>query len=868
MRSMAWAALCFGGGCLQAQETPKSAQLAPGEWTLERARAAWSPMVRPVEHVGVPGYTFQCGVLWDGGLLFGPLDFRGLSVMQQELAPLGDEALHVSVALGEPARFLDRRGSAAPALARRLEEGVLPIPHVEMQDGDLVWDEVVFAHLLARPCESDPQPARDDVLVTFVRFTVTNRGAAAATAKLALCFGETSDVHLGYKCGQTPELAPAKAIELEGSRVRLGAGVRALVQAGPGGSLRFVASVPAPAGATPAQRVVRFDAPLAAGASATLDLRLPYGVVDAATADRIAALDRDALFDETRAFWRALAHGAGEIVTPDPWVNDYLAAVPCQMAEQLAWRRSTSTWMYKTSPNHYEGYWPCNAAKALPVFTLRGAPALERAALSGFLQMQTDDVGGLTRTDAGHGTVLQGEGYAKAPGFLGNFGEWTANPLLISHGLALWALASHFRVTRDRAWLETGPRPPLAALVSGVDWLVTQRRRTMHDREGRLLAQARAGDGHVDHFGLLPPASAHDWLAGATIFNDAYCIYGMTEVVRLLREIGHPRAAELERELAAWRRDLHDRYAEATARAAAQFPVTYADGTVLEYVPRMVAELDWRKLDWTYTGYGPLRAGAWGALDPFDPLVTKSLALLERGSPKGEGGYFGAHLTALKEAAGGRPTADANWADVSDPAAPTHFSWRHYVEYETMWPIGGWLFLARDDPARFGEWLFNNLAATIHAEWKVGVESLDGVPSCAPGEGERWQLLRRAFVNECGGFDGGPQSLELLQAVPRAWLRPGDHVAVHRMGTWFGGTLDLDAAVAADGATLAVDVAWRDFAVAPAATTLRLRSASGAPPASATLDGRAAPIVHGDRVELRSATSGRCHVVATFTPAR
>jgi hypothetical protein len=876
MRSIATALLCVSAAT--AARAQQAADLPASEWTLERARSDWLPMVRPVEHVGVPGYTFQCGVLWDGGLLFGPLDFRGLSVMQQELAPLGDEALHVSVAHGEPARFIDRRGSAAPELARRLEDDCLPMPHVETRDGDLRWDEEVFAALLARPCELDPHPARDDVLVTFVRFTATNRGAARATAKLALYFGETSDVRLGYKCSQTAELSPAKAIELDGEQVRLGAGVRALIRPGAGAAVRLVASEAAPAAGTTAQRVVRFEAPLAPGARATLDLRIPYGVVDAATAAKIAALDRDRLFEETRAFWRALARGGdGAIVTPDPWVNDYLAAVPCQMAEQLAWRRSTATWMYKTSPNHYEGYWPCNAAKALPVFTLRGARELERDALSGFLQMQTDDVGGLTRADSGHGALLAGEGYAKVPGFLGNFGEWTANPLLISHGLALWALASHFRITRDLAWLGRergagaggGAAPsPLQAMLDGVDWLVTQRRRTMHDAQGRPLAQAQPGDGHVEWFGLLPPASAHDWLAGSTIFNDAHCIYGMAEVVRLLRETGHPRADELQRELAAWRRDLHDRYAEATQRAREQFPVKYADGSVLDYVPRMVAELDWRGLDWTYTGYGPLRAGAWGALDPLDPLVSKSLALLERGFPKGEGGYFGAHLTALKEAAGGRPTADANWADVSDPAAPTHFSWRHYVEYETMWPIGGWLFLARDDPARFGEWLFNNLAATIHAEWKVGVESLDGVPSCAPGEGERWQLLRRAFVNESGGFDGGPQSLELLQAVPRAWLRPGDHVAVHRMGTWFGGTLDLEAAAAADGATLAVDVEWRGFAVAPAATTLHLRSASGAALTSATIDGTPATIERGDRVELPAATHGRCHVVATFAKAR
>ena len=51
--------------------------------------------------------------------------------------------------------------------------------------------------------------------------------------------------------------------------------------------------------------------------------------------------------------------------------------------------------MYKTSPNHYEGYWPCNAAKALPVFDLRGLTAINRPVLQSFIDVQTDDVGGL-----------------------------------------------------------------------------------------------------------------------------------------------------------------------------------------------------------------------------------------------------------------------------------------------------------------------------------------------------------------------------------------------------------------------------------------------------------------------------------------
>jgi hypothetical protein len=70
----------------------------------------------------------------------------------------------------------------------------------------------------------------------------------------------------------------------------------------------------------------------------------------------------------------------------------------------------------------------------------------------------------------------------------------------------------------------------------------------------------RAVEGRpVEHWGLLPAASAHDWLAGNTVFNDAFCIYGMTEVVRLMREVHHPRAEEMANELNAYRQCLRHR---------------------------------------------------------------------------------------------------------------------------------------------------------------------------------------------------------------------------------------------------------------------------------------------------------------------
>ena len=119
-----------------------------------------------------------------------------------------------------------------------------------------------------------------------------------------------------------------------------------------------------------------------------------------------------------------------------------------------------------------------------------------------------------------------------------------------------------------------------------------------------------------------------------------------------------------------------------------------------------------------------------------------------------------------------------NLADISDPNAPRHYLWRHYVEYETMWPIGAPLFLARDDLPRFFEWFAHNLGFVIHQDFRVGVESFDGVPSCAPGDAERWLAVRNMFLGEFGGYDGSEQSLWLLQAIPRAWLRPGNRMTV------------------------------------------------------------------------------------------
>ena len=149
---------------------------------------------------------------------------------------------------------------------------------------------------------------------------------------------------------------------------RLGDGVRFVIPKPSAGELVCHAEVKGVQGigGTP-KNVIEWKVPLAPGEKAELRLILPYGVVRPEVAQKLAELDSARQLAEVKGFWKKLQYGCGQIHTPDPFVNDYLVAVAGQMAQQVAWRaRSTGIWMYKTSPNNYEGYWPCNAAKALP----------------------------------------------------------------------------------------------------------------------------------------------------------------------------------------------------------------------------------------------------------------------------------------------------------------------------------------------------------------------------------------------------------------------------------------------------------------------------------------------------------------------
>jgi hypothetical protein len=125
--------------------------------------------------------------------------------------------------------------------------------------------------------------------------------------------------------------------------------------------------------------------------------------------------------------------------------------------------------------------------------------------------------------------------------FLGRRQEWDAN------GAALWALAHHWRLTRDRDLVEAMVGP----IAKGVHW-IERRRQSGRGREGR----ARQADESLR--GLLPPGVSAEHLGPDYFYGDDFWgVAGLRAGAELLRGIDQPEAgADAERFAARFWSDL------------------------------------------------------------------------------------------------------------------------------------------------------------------------------------------------------------------------------------------------------------------------------------------------------------------------
>ena len=88
-------------------------------------------------------------------------------------------------------------------------------------------------------------------------------------------------------------------------------------------------------------------------------------------------------------------------------------------------------------------------------------------------------------------------------------------------------------------------------------------------------------------------------------------------------------------------------------------------------------------------------------------------------------------------------------------------------------------------------------------------------------------------------------------------------MAVHKMGTHFGGQIDLETEVATDGKSLRVD-AKLNLAVLPTEIRMRLRCGSGRRLESAEINGRKTAVLETDTIALPREVKGEYKIDARF----
>ena len=377
-------------------------------------------------------------------------------------------------------------------------------------------------------------------------------------------------------------------------------------------------------------------------------------------------------------------------------------------------------------------------------------------------------------------------------GMIGRFTEKTGvlgagGPYNLDHGFALWMLNEHYRFTRDREWLaRTAP-----ALIAACDF-VTRQRSKPPGADLLDAADLRWGVGLLPPGHLEDPPEWHRWFA-----VNAYACRGMMATADSLKEIGHPEAGRIERDANRFRETLRDSCREAMVRAPV---VRLRDGTYVPHQPTR-SRLRGRDVGWVRDAlYGPIHLIDCGIYADDSPEAGWILRDME------DNVFLGA--------ARGRAVTDfeSQW-----------FSWGGITIQANLLP-NPLVYVRRGQPKMALRAFYNTLATFSYDDVRTFCEHPvdflglgEGPFYKAPDESAFIAWFRSLLLCENG------QDLEVLPAVPLAWLEDGKQIHVRGAATWFG-PVNLEVACKKGRMDIALDPPTRN---APRAIRVHIRRPDG-----------------------------------------
>ena len=320
----------------------------------------------------------------------------------------------------------------------------------------------------------------------------------------------------------------------KGNRVRIG-----IV---PGQDCRVDYSPAAPEGRIPfAQRAWhRLLITVENRVGAHVDVLLPIAPMDKHDYAAVACRGYDAALKETTRYWRRRLKRT-VISVPESPINEAIFN-SVRFSHMLTERDPATGKLCKIN-----GSWTYNALWATPgamdlTMLLDTLGYHDRVA--DYLEIFRDEQGTVTPPGLpfNWGMPLldpqQDKGaYRLHHGYLSPPARYKAIDWLSDNGAILYALAMHGLLSNDKTYISRF----IDTILRSCEW----------------IRDARATSGHEGYAGVLPPAVSSDiGTAVQSVWGVGWNYLGLRKAVKLLRRIGHPRAAEFESERRAFQKEF------------------------------------------------------------------------------------------------------------------------------------------------------------------------------------------------------------------------------------------------------------------------------------------------------------------------
>lgn len=731
---------------LRAQEEEPSVALAKLWWPEQYN--VWTP-------VGWPDHYFKFNVLYNGTIILSPATQAWRPHSQQ----WAGQDFQLTFCASENGSWF--RMPAVPAIAREWEGGLgvqswdfshaAPVLRTEYRTKDgVVMESALFGHVTGgQAIETALEP-----LYGRLRLRVTHVDSYyhPARYKMSVMLSRLFLRHVDYgklapDIGIFPEAAPGVGtltLSEEGGRYRVlnaDGNVRLGVDPGSGVDVELVEIQ---------EGLYHLVLTLPSEVGASVDLLVPMLAQDpAAFAQEASVPYGDALAEADRIWLARRPSDAATFDVPEPFINEAIRS-------NIDFTPILSEKDYVTGEYCYiTGTWGYDALWSTP------------GAFTGVMMDYLGYADEVARYDAvfahTQGTATPpGPEYKPHPGYLATPRHLQAIDWVTDHGAILWQVATHGLLTRDEAFLAEWTEP----IVKACDFIVDA---------------CRSPHGGVA--GLMPAGWASDEATPQqAMWILSWTYRGMTDAVRLLRKLDHPKAAEYE----AFLREYKETFLREYRKVVAEGPVWTDTAGEKRFRPSTTMSNEHGvhtfMTDAFYLDTGPMCLVWGGLMEPDDPIMQDIVAFFREG-PNWE----------LRK--------PFPWSCDRPVLIHEMSSCEPCYSYNCFhsWRLG--------DRRRYLEAMYSILVGGISQNTYISCEHRHGMQAQQSAFALGFYLARLSVIDD----QIAPGDLHLLRLCPLSWLKTDRKARFLRMPTEFG-PVDLTAGLSEEGRNLEVTfhAEWRE----------------------------------------------------------